>query len=79
MAEPIDARLEALGSRIAAAREQLAKREDFEDDEVGDILATINADFERARVEDEARARETLDKVEARLLDLGPILSVLPR
>lgn len=79
MAEPIDARLEALGSRIAAAREQLARREDFEDDEVGDILETINEDFERARSEDEARASETLDKVEARLADLSPILSVLPR
>jgi sulfite reductase beta subunit-like hemoprotein len=79
MAEPIDARMEALGRRIAAAREQLAKREDFEDDEIGDILETINDDYERARSEEETRARETLDRVEARLADLAPVLSVLPR
>jgi dihydrofolate reductase len=46
MAEPIDTRMKALGERIAAAREELARREDFEDDEIGDVLATINDDFE---------------------------------
>ena len=79
MAEPIETRMQALGSRIAAAREQLAKREDFEDDEVGDVLEAINGDFERARRENDAAAHATLDKIEARLAALAPILSVLPR
>lgn len=79
MAEPIDARIEALGSRIAAARAQLAKRTDFEDDEIGDVLETINDDFERARSDERTRTHEALDRIEARLADLSPILSVLPR
>jgi hypothetical protein len=79
MAEPIDARMQALGSRIAAARERLAKREDFEDDEVGDILATINVDFEGVVHDDEAAAHAAYDRIEERLVKLQPLLSVLPR
>ena len=48
MADPIDDRMRTLSARIAAAKDQLAKRADFEDDEVGDILATINEDFDRS-------------------------------
>ena len=78
MAEPIDARMQALGSRIAAAREQLAKREDFEDDEVGDILETINEDFERVVHDDEAAAHAAYDRIEERLVKLQPLLRSCP-
>ena len=79
MTEPIDARMKVLSGRIAAARDQLAKREDFEDDEVGDLLETINTDFEQVVHEDEAAAHAAYDNIEARLLKLQPLLSVLPR
>jgi len=79
MAEPIDARMKTLGSRIAAAREQLAQREDFEDDEVGDLLHTINEDFEQVSHENEAAAHDAYDRIEERLVKLQPLLSVLPR
>lgn len=71
--------MQALGSRIAAARERLAKREDFENDEVGDILATINDDFEEVVHDDEAAAHAAYDRIEERLVGLQPFLSVLPR
>ena len=79
MAEPIDARMQALGSRIAAARKRLAQREDFEDDEVGDILENINDDFEGVAHDDEAAAHAAYDRIEERLVKLQPLLSVLPR
>jgi hypothetical protein len=79
MAEPIEARMQALGSRIAAAREQLARRENFEDDEVGDILGTINDDFEKVAHDDEAAAHAAYDRIEERLVEIAPLLSVLPR
>jgi hypothetical protein len=79
MAEPIDERMQALGSRIAAAREQLAQREDFESDEVGDILETINADFEEVVHDDQEAAHAAYDRIEERLVKLQPLLSVLPR
>ena len=79
MAEPIDARMKNLGSRIAAAKAQLAQREDFEDDEVGDVLHTINEDFEKITHENEAAAHDAYDAIEERLVKLHPLLSVLPR
>lgn len=79
MTESIDTRMATLGSRIAAARAQLARREDFEDDEIGDVLETINDDFEQVAREDEAAAHKAYDDIERRLVDLQPLLSVLPR
>lgn len=79
MAEPIDERMKSLGSRIAAAREHLAQRADFKDDEVGDLLHTINEDFEKVSHESEAEAHQAYDRIEERLLRLQPLLSVLPR
>jgi hypothetical protein len=79
MADPIDDRMRTLGARIAAAKDHLAKREDFEDDEVGDILATINEDFDKVAHEDEAAAHAAYDGIEERLVKLQPLLSVLPR
>ena len=42
-------------------------------------FGSINGDFERARHGNDAATHAALDKVEARLADLAPILSVLPR
>ncbi len=75
----VDARLAHLGTAIAAARAQLAARADFEDDEVGDVLESINRDFEAVSREDAAAAHAAFDKIEARLVELQPFLSVLPR
>ena len=79
MTEPIDDRMRTLSARIAAARAQLAARADFEDDEVGDVLESINRDFEAVSREDAAAAHAAFDKIEARLVELQPFLSVLPR
>lgn len=79
MTATIDTRMTALGARIAAARAELARRENFENDEVGDVLATINDDFEAVTHDNEAAAHEAYDRIEARLVDLQPLLSVLPR
>ena len=79
MADPIETRTQTLGSRIAAAKAQLARREDFGDDDIGDILDAINEDFESVRHDDEPAAHAAYDEIEARLIDLQPLLSVLPR
>lgn len=75
----VDERLAKLGQAIEAARARLAARADFEDDEVGDVLAAINADFEKVSHEDAAAAHAAYDRIEARLADLQPLLGVLPR
>jgi hypothetical protein len=79
MAEPIDTRMKTLESRIAAARAQLAQREDLENDEIGDILETINEDFGKVAHDNEAAAHAAYDRIERRLIDLQPLLSVMPR
>ena len=79
MPEPIDARMKTLGDRIAKARDRLARRADFADDEIGDILATINHDFEQVARDDEAAAHAAYDRIEARLAELQPLLAALPR
>ena len=58
---------------------ELAAREDFEDDEVGDVLKTINDDFEQVSHEDADRAHAAYDRIEARLAELQPLLASLPR
>jgi hypothetical protein len=75
----LDTRLAGLQARIDAARAQLAARSGFEDDEVGDVLAAINQDFEQVSHDDAAAAHQAYDRIEARLADLQPLLSVLPR
>ena len=42
----LNQRLAGLQRKIDAAKAELAARADFENDEVGDVLATINQDFE---------------------------------
>ena len=79
MPEPIDARMKALGARIAAASKRLAERESFEDDEIGDVLRSINEDFDRIVHDDEVAAHDAYDRIEARLIDLQPLLGVPPR
>ncbi len=79
MTEEIDARMKALGTRLAAAKAQLANRENFEDDEVGDVLATINDDFESVVHDDHAAAHAAYDKIETRLAEIQPLLGFLPR
>ncbi len=75
----LDERLARLGGGIAAARAKLADRSDFEDDEVGDVLAGINDDFEAVTHDDPARAHADYDRIEARLAELQPFLAALPR
>ena len=76
---PLEERLGALQGKIDSARAQLAAREDFKDDEVGDVLKTINDDFEQVSHEDAARAHAAYDRIEARLAELQPLLASLPR
>jgi hypothetical protein len=75
----LEQRLAGLQGRIDAARAQLAARSGFEDDEVGDLLETINRDFEQVSHDDAAAAQRAYDQIEARLAQLQPLLSVLPR
>ncbi|MFO1208023.1 MAG: hypothetical protein U1E40_02230 [Amaricoccus sp.] len=75
----LDKRLESLQRGIDAARAKLAAREDFEDDEVGDVLATINRDFDAVTHEDAEAAHAAYDRIEARLAELQPLLGSLPR
>jgi hypothetical protein len=75
----LDERLAALQGQIDVARAQLAAREDFDDDEVGDVLESINQDFDKVSRDDAVTAHETLDRIELRLAKLYPLLSVLPR
>ena len=51
----LEARLAQLGGGIEAAKAKLADRAGFEDDEVGDLLADINHDFDTVTHEDAAR------------------------
>ncbi len=75
----LDQRLAGLQGKIDAARAQLAAREDFEDDEVGDVLELINQEFEEVSHDNAEAAHAAYDRIEARLIDLQPLLSVLPR
>jgi hypothetical protein len=75
----LDQRLAGLQGRIAAARTQLAARSRFEDDEVGDVLETINRDFEQVSHDDAATAHQAYDRIEARLAAIQPFLAALPR
>ena len=43
------------------------------------MLESINRDFEAVSREDAAAAHAAFDKIEARLVELQPFLSVLPR
>ncbi len=63
----LDERLAALGAAIAAARTKLAAEQGFENVEIGDLLATINEDFEAVVEGDEAARHAQLDSIEARL------------
>ena len=76
---PLDDRLARLGREIEAARGRLADRASFEHDEIGDLLGTINDDFEAVAHEDEAAAHAAYDRIEARLAELQPLLAALPR
>jgi hypothetical protein len=75
----VDERLAKLGSAIAAARAQLAQRADFEDDEVGDVLESVNRDLDAVSHDNAAEAHAAYDRIEARLAELQPFLAVLPR
>ena len=75
----LDERLAALQGQIDAARAQLAAREDFEDDEVGDVLEGINQDFDKVSHDNAVAAHDAYDRIERRLAQLQPLLSVLPR
>lgn len=75
----LDQRMNDLGARIAAARKQLEAQKDFEDDEVGDVLETINKDFEEVVHDDDSAAHSAYDRIEKRLADIQPYLSTLPR
>jgi hypothetical protein len=75
----LDERLASLGRAIDAARARLAERESFEHAEIGDILATINADLEAVTHDDAAAAHAAYDRIEARLAEVQPLLGSLPR
>ena len=75
----LEQRIEASGGEIAAARARLAERADFEDDEAATFSRAINRDFEAVTHENEAAAHAAYDRIEARLVELQPLLSVLPR
>ncbi len=60
-------RQKALGARIAAARARLGARDDFEHDDIGDLLEAINDDLEEITHHDEAAAHARYDALEARL------------
>jgi hypothetical protein len=79
MAGKLDDRIARLGAEIEAARARLAAREGFEDDEIGDILGSINDDFEAVTREEEAKAHAAYDRIESRLAELQPLLAALPR
>ena len=79
MADTLDDRLARLGQEIEAARARLTDRAEFENDEVGDLLASINDDFEKVSHADEASAHAAYDRLEARMAELQPLLAALPR
>jgi hypothetical protein len=68
MAKPrLAERLNQLGTAIEAARSRLGKRSDFENDDIGDLLETINDDLETVTHDDPERAHARYDSIEARL------------
>jgi hypothetical protein len=79
MADSLDQRLASLGRAIEAARSRFAERADFENDEIGDLVATINDDFEAVSHDSEAEAHAAYDRIETRLAELQPLLGILPR
>ena len=75
----LDERFARLGGAISAARKRLADRADFENDEVGDLLGSINHDFEAVSHDEAAKAHAAYDRIEVRLAELQPLLAALPR
>lgn len=68
MAKPgLDERMKALGAAIEAARSRVENRDDFENDDIGDLLETINDDFEDVVHDDPSGAHSRYDALEARL------------
>ncbi|MFT3973541.1 MAG: hypothetical protein QM699_08860 [Amaricoccus sp.] len=68
MAKPgLDERMKALGTAIESARARLENRDDFENDDIGDLLETINDDFEEVTHDEPSRAHSSYDALEARL------------
>jgi hypothetical protein len=78
-AATLDERLARLGREIATARARLAARADFEHDDVGEVLETINEDLEAVAHDNEEAAHRACDRIETRLAELQPLLGVLPR
>jgi hypothetical protein len=69
MTTTLDERSEKLGARIAAAQAELNERRDFEDDEIGDTLESINGALHRVTHEDARAAQARYDEIEARLAE----------
>jgi hypothetical protein len=67
MAKPgFDERMQRLGAEIEAMRAKLGKRRNFENDDIGDLLSTINDDLHQVAHDDPA-AHARYDRIEARL------------
>lgn len=79
MTKTLDERSEELGARIAAARAELDERKGFEDDEIGDILESINDAFGKVKHEDAPAAHARYDEIEARLVQVEVRLVALRR
>ena len=68
MAKPkLADRLKQLGTTIEAAQSRLGTRSDFENDDIGNLLETINDDLETVKHDDPERAHARYDSIEARL------------
>lgn len=68
MAKPdLDERMKALGTAIESARSRLVGRDEFAGDDIGDLLATINHDFDKVAHDDVAAAHARYDAIERRL------------
>lgn len=68
MAKPdLDERLKRLGAAIEAARARMANRGNFDDDELGDLLSTINKDLDEVTHDDPPEAHARYDAIEERL------------
>lgn len=63
----LDERLQRLGAAIAAAQARLGNRREFENDDIGDLLKTINDDLEEVEHRDAAAAHARYDEIEGRL------------
>lgn len=66
----LDERLKALGTAIGAARSRLDAEQGFENVEIGDLLASINDDFEAVAKDDAAAAHARIDSLETRLAEV---------